>query len=183
MVTKHGGHLGFYECQDGSKFFNRGTFTWLDKAIVEYVKAVLLVLATAVAAKAENNGESVATTSKKPGKHSGKAASGEETSSYMTCEATPGSSKLSEDVIGVTDAVMTEEKEHIMGEKCSRESSGSSIQVVKVSTMAMSTSDSDVDEEEWEEPSEGEKWVESKDEGEEPCEGSVCLRKRATLSA
>lgn len=50
VVTKHGGHLGFYECQEGSRFFHRGTFTWLDKAIIEYVKALLAVTATVAAA-------------------------------------------------------------------------------------------------------------------------------------
>lgn len=44
VATKHGGHLGFYECQEGSRFFSRGTYTWLDRAIIEYVQAALLVV-------------------------------------------------------------------------------------------------------------------------------------------
>lgn len=45
ISTKHGGHLGFFECQEGHRFFHRGTYTWLDKAIVEYIQAVLKVTA------------------------------------------------------------------------------------------------------------------------------------------
>ena len=45
VVTKHGGHLGFYEPEEGSSLLTHGVYTWLDKVIVEYVGAVLIVSA------------------------------------------------------------------------------------------------------------------------------------------
>ena len=39
VVTHHGGHLGFYE----GGFFTVFPLTWLDKAVIQYIKAVLKV--------------------------------------------------------------------------------------------------------------------------------------------
>ena len=39
VVTHHGGHLGFYE----GGFFTVSPLTWLDKAVMQYIMAVLKV--------------------------------------------------------------------------------------------------------------------------------------------
>ena len=39
VVTHHGGHLGFYE----GGFFTVFPLTWLDKAVIQYINAVLKV--------------------------------------------------------------------------------------------------------------------------------------------
>lgn len=54
VVTKHGGHLGFYEAEEATSLLAYGTYTWLDKAIVQYVAAVLIV--TSVGADIRKSG-------------------------------------------------------------------------------------------------------------------------------
>lgn len=53
VITKHGGHLGFYEAE-GAGLLTYGAYTWLDKAVVQYASAVLLVTASGVAASVKD---------------------------------------------------------------------------------------------------------------------------------
>ncbi|XP_067936020.1 abhydrolase domain-containing protein 2-like [Watersipora subatra] len=53
VITKYGGHLGFYESEEGSRLFAHGVYTWLDKAVIQYIGAVLLVTAQASSARVD----------------------------------------------------------------------------------------------------------------------------------
>ena len=40
-TTRHGGHLGYFECKTDGNLFVPDTITWLDKIIVQYSDAIV----------------------------------------------------------------------------------------------------------------------------------------------